>query len=650
MRQPSSQPPVQRDDTSGERPTDPAQIYRERAAHFAVLRDEARHAAFRAGNLTVLAFFAALVCAAFGVFHGPRVVLVLAGALAVACVAMFVRQAALDARYTRYRELFAFNEEGPARMARDWDAVPLRQPPEGSPDSALAGDLDLLGRASLQHLLSTASTGIGQSTVQCWLLEPAPPAEIRARQAAVAELAPQIELREELALDGRLIGQAQASYLRFLEWAEGEPWLRPQQWLVWLVWGLGALMVVTILLSAFGLTRYPLWLIPVLLDIAVSSLWGKRIEEILDAVAERQSAFAPYAEVYGLLAAHPFEAQALRDQQAQLGGDGPRADEEMRRLGRIARFAEMRHSMIFPVIQALTLWTFHVAWFLEGWQQVSGRFARKWLDALGEADALASLAALSFDHPDWCFPEMVEDGPALLEARDLGHPLLAPASCVRNDVTVGPPGSLLLVTGSNMSGKSTLLRALGTNIVLAQAGGPVCAASLRLPPMQLATSIRVSDSLEEGVSYFMAELRRLKEVVDAADAARAADGPPLFYLLDEILQGTNTGERQIAARRILMHLLAQGAIGVVSTHDLTLADAPEITSAAQQVHFTEQFTRGPDGPTMSFDYKLRPGLATSTNALKLMEIVGLDLGVPDLEASSGTAQQSSTQTEHDSVQ
>jgi DNA mismatch repair ATPase MutS len=188
---------------------------------------------------------------------------------------------------------------------------------------------------------------------------------------------------------------------------------------------------------------------------------------------------------------------------------------------------------------------------------------------------------------------------------------------------VGPPGTFLLVTGSNMSGKSTLLRAIGVNVVLAQAGGPVCADDMAIPPLALATSVRVRDSLEYGVSYYMAELRRIKEVVDAATEARAEGKRVPFFLLDEILHGTNTSERQIAARRIIRHLLALGATGVVSTHDLTLADSPDLARVSQQVYFTEQFSRGPEGPVMRFDYRLRPGVATSTNALKLMEIVGL---------------------------
>jgi DNA mismatch repair ATPase MutS len=208
----------------------------------------------------------------------------------------------------------------------------------------------------------------------------------------------------------------------------------------------------------------------------------------------------------------------------------------------------------------------------------------------------------------------------ILHAEALGHPLLPPASCVPNDVELGPPGTFLLVTGSNMAGKTTLLRSIGTNAVLAQAGAPACARRLVLPPLRVHTSMRVSDSLEAGVSLFMAELLRLRGVVNAA---REGGPVPVLFLLDEMLHGTNTAERQVAARRILAHLLRCGAVGAVSTHDLELGDTAELRAAAHAVHFREEVSNGKDGATMSFDYVLRAGPASSANALKLVELMGL---------------------------
>jgi DNA mismatch repair ATPase MutS len=270
-------------------------------------------------------------------------------------------------------------------------------------------------------------------------------------------------------------------------------------------------------------------------------------------------------------------------------------------------------------MQALTLWDFHVLFALERWRQAAGRHVRDWLDAVGEMDALSSLAAARRDNPEWAVPQLDDD--RVLVAEALGHPLIADDRRVSNDVTVGPTGTMLLVTGSNMSGKSTLLRAIGLNTVLAQAGSCACAARLRVPLCDIQSSIRVQDSLELGLSYFMAALARLKGVVDAAEHPRRADRV-LLYLLDEILQGTNSAERGIAVRAVARHLLDAGAIGVMTTHDLNLAGEEPLKSSAVLVHFTETVD---DRGTMGFDYHLRDGLATSRNALRLMQIIGIDL-------------------------
>jgi DNA mismatch repair ATPase MutS len=245
------------------------------------------------------------------------------------------------------------------------------------------------------------------------------------------------------------------------------------------------------------------------------------------------------------------------------------------------------------------------------------------MDALGRLEALSAVATLAADHPDWAFPTFVDDaGPPLFEARELGHPLLADGVAVRNDVTLGPPGRLLLVTGSNMSGKSTLLRSIGLAVVLAGTGGPVCAREARLPACRLFTSMRVQDSIEAGVSFFMAELKRLAALLAEAPP-EGSEGSLLFYLVDEILQGTNSDERRIAGRRLVRHLLRRRAIGAVTTHDLEFHRHPEVERASDLVHFRESVEGGPEGPLLTFDYRLRPGLATTRNALLLAERVGL---------------------------
>jgi DNA mismatch repair ATPase MutS len=298
-----------------------------------------------------------------------------------------------------------------------------------------------------------------------------------------------------------------------------------------------------------------------------------------------------------------------------IGGAAPALVAKLARLGGWSELRAGAALLHFPV-QAVTLWDFHVYFAMERWRSRSGRHVRGWIEALGTMDALAALARVRGDEPDWAMPR-VEAGAAALTATSLGHVLIAGDRRVLNDVQVGPAGTILLITGSNMSGKSTLLRAIGLNTVLAQAGAPVCAASFVMPPAAIHTSIRVQDSLELGLSYFMAALARLKQIVDAAETTKSR---VLVYLLDEVLQGTNSVERDLAVRAVVRHLLEAGAIGVMTTHDLALAGEEPLASAATLAHFTEQVHA--DG-TMTFDYRLRPGLATSTNALRLMQLIGI---------------------------
>ena len=613
----------------GEEATGPAAIYQQRCARFAALRAEYNRRRHQAANWTVFLFFAAVACfiAGFVKYSAP----LLAGgiALGLAFVAAFYWQVRMDHLHERYDLLWRINDEGLMRLRRDWDHLPLRLPVVAPAGHRYAGDLDILGHASLQHLLNTAGTPAGLATLQSWLLAPASPDVVAERQPAVAELAPNVEFRDEMTVFGRQMGLTPAAYERFVGWAEDAPWLASRRWLLWVARILPAIGLLLLILEILGVTRYPFWLAVPIVNYALTYAYGKQIEEQLERVSEKQVVFQPYAAFFASVGAQTFHAPLLRAIQTDLAHGEVNAAQSMRSLGRIMQVADLRRSMFFPVIQAATLWTVHAIWLLEGWQARFGRSVRRWLERLAEMEALAALATLPFDNPDWAFPELVQGETPHFTARALAHPLLPPETRVANDVTIGPPGTFLLVTGSNMSGKSTLLRAIGMNVALAQAGAPVCASSLRMPPLAMATSMRVQDSLERGVSYFMAELQRIKEVVDAAREAHEDGHFTPFFLLDEILHGTNTTERQIAVRRIIPHLLSLGAIGAVSTHDLLLAQAPEIAGVAHEVHFTESFHRGPDGPIMRFDYQLRPGIATTTNALKLMEIVGLPVEESD---------------------
>ena len=545
------------------------------------------------------------------------------------------------ARWAGVRRLVC--EQGAYRVARNWNALAAATIEPRTSDHPFAADLDVVGHASLARLLDVTSPGPGRRTLMTWLEGEAPvTAEIRARQEAVRELAPAVEWRETLtahAWSGARGSPRRTDIERFLEWAEREPWLTERRWVIWTARVLPFVIAPTATLAFLGLlwTRALVpppaawlvalaaaagrwWAFPFAGGLLLTMITRREVTDRLQAAMSNLGGLAAYAAMLAHVESASFAAPRLTSLRARLG-TGRGAARELTRLGSVVRLAEARYSpMGHAVLQILGLWDVHVLAALERWQIVSGTHARDWLAALGDAEALSALGTLAYDNPDWTTPEVV-DGPALIEARSLGHPLLAASVRVSNDVTVGPPGTFVLVTGSNMSGKSTLLRAIGTNVILAQAGGPVCAESMRLTPVDVWTSIRIDDSLEAGVSLFMAELRRLKRIVDAArDPARPR---PLLYLLDEILHGTNTAERRVAARRVLASLIKSGAIGAVTTHDLTLADDPALDQAAERVHFTERFERRDGAMTMTFDYRLRPGLATSANALKLLEMIGL---------------------------
>ena len=572
----------------------------------------------------------AVVGVAYFTVPGARMLL-LAVALTLFAIFMVlvVKHARVRRREIWYRELAQVALEARHRRLRRWEEF-SEPSPEPPPHHPYADDLDVFGHASLHVLLGTTSTRPGADMLTDWLLAPAPPEIVSRRQKAVRELAPAIDFRDELQALGRIAGPVEPEQFRLLlEWAESPAWLLPRPGLRWLAIALPMVLIATVSLHIFAVVPY-LWIVSVALSMGVAKRHTPRIHDDFTRTSSGESGLRRYHTLVAHIADGRFEDPLLAELREGLIGSGEAPAESeaparsLERLFRLVELANARYNeQVHYVLNIATLWDIHVLVRLERWKERHGEALRSWMAALGRTDALSALAGLAHAHPDWAFP-MIVDGkpgePLRLEATELGHPLLAPEDAIRNDVGLGPPGSLLLVTGSNMSGKSTLLRAIGANVILAGAGGPVCAEAMALPVSDLRTSMRIRDSLEEGISYFMAELKRLKAVCDAASAAKDR---PVLYLLDELLQGTNTAERQIAARRILHHLLDQHALGAVTTHDLTLADEEALKGRAVLVHFRESLETRDGGPPITFDYRLRPGLATSTNALRLMEIMGL---------------------------
>lgn len=599
---------------------DPAQHFRHRRDAAAAERDDLARRASRVSNLRLAVFglgVGALVWAELQPEYGGWALALFAAAL-VAFVALIVLHSRLEERERWAATMTAVNDESLARLRRDWDGLPevSATSPRGHP---YAHDLDVFGHGSLARFLATTGTAVGRERLHDWVLAPAPADEVRTRQDAVRELVPELEYRQTIQVSGRLAGDPEPGALdAFLDWAESEPWLLRRKPLLWAARLIPLATVVLAVLHVQGALARPWWILTLAAGTALLGASTKRIHRLMAGASFGEAGIRHYAGLVGRIQDGEFSSDALREIRSALT-DRCDARRELERLGWLIELAEMRHGGIFYVVVAIpTLWDFHVLWALERWKARAGGHVRDWVDDVARMDALCALAGPAHDEPGWSFPEMV-DGERI-EAKGLAHPLLGPDERVANDVEVGPPGTFLMVTGSNMSGKSTLLRAIGVNAILAEAGGPVCADSLRLPALDLRTSMRVEDSLERGISLFMAELQQLKRVVDAADAM---EDRILLYLLDEVLHGTNSAERQVAIREVLGHLLERRAIGAISTHDLALADAEPLAGAVVPVHFQE--TVHPEGhePAMTFDYRLRPGIATSTNAMKLVRLVGL---------------------------
>ena len=602
----------------------PSDWHAERAAYWTAARDRDTRIATRLSRLRLATFLAGAILSGWA-WHlsGQRAAdpLLVAGIAAFVVFGVFVRQHAgvLD-RIECADAGLRLAATATARIARDWNALPdLAAPADLDLDAhPYARDLDLFGHASLTKWIGRTATADGQHMLWSWLLTPADRDETLARQHAIEELAPRREWRERLGIEGAQTSLAIRELARFLEWAEGDRSAVPAFMRTAAV-ALPLTLLVLLVLFLAGAVQGAWWLIPMAANVVLSFVFAGSAHRTFDRASIGQRALARYSRMFDLVCGAAWGSARLAQLDAAMAAGEP-ASAAVRRIASLAEWSELRTGaaiLHFPV-QALTLWDFHVLFAMERWRRQSGRRVRAWIAALGEFDALSALAALRADEPDWAVPRIDGDADSLIGSA-LGHPLIAANRRVANDVRVGPPGTILLVTGSNMSGKSTLLRAIGLNAVLAHSGAPVCAAAMTLPPVELQTSIRVQDSLELGLSYFMAALARLKQIVDAAQRG-AGPGRRLLYLLDEVLQGTNSLERAAAVRAVAQHLIDAGAIGAMTTHDLALAGDEPLKSSAVPVHFTEQVHAG---GTMTFDYRLRDGIATSTNALRLMQLIGI---------------------------
>ena len=511
------------------------------------------------------------------------------------------------------RRILASYEHATARLEDRWVGLHPRPTRADLSQSLYATDLDIFGPASLFELLCEARTSLGEDTLAAWLLAPAPTPAVLDRQAAIADLRSRLNLREAFAgAPGPALPVLDLPALT--AWSE-RPSVSPPGWLRWLAPALVLLTAAAVWLS-FDLRNY----FPFVLMLAVNGTLTFAYRKAFPLLfAEAQTAARSLHSAAALLAAiegETFNAPPLQSLQAKLRSSTSSAAHASSQLAALSDWIDARSNYVVRVLDTPLLYSLQLALIVKRWKQKHGLQLGTWLQVLGEFEALLSLAAYSYEHPRDPFPH-VTPGPPGFAATGLAHPLLPATTCVRNDVNLGDPTRTLLISGSNMSGKSTLLRSVGINAVLAFVGAPVRADSLALSPLTVAASIQVNDSLQAGRSRFYAEILRLRAITEAAHTH-----PPVLFLIDEILAGTNSSDRLAGAQGVLDELTATGAIGLLSTHDLALTS---LTSSASEqsrnMHFEDTIENG----ELSFDYKLREGVVERSNGLALMRLIGLDV-------------------------
>jgi MutS domain V len=591
----------------------PAEVYARRlhALNLAQTADQRREKLLGYSKLVVAA--STLICALL-LLHYPKAIEFVALPVGV-FVVLAVLQEKLIRRLRFRARAIAFYERGIARLEDRWAGSGESGERFLDPLHPYARDLDLFGAGSIFELLCTARTRAGEETLAAWLLAAAPVEEVLRRQDALRDLQDRVAFREKLFSQGESLrlGLHPAA---LIAWGERKPIFDAQVtkvvtrtlallWILslvaWGVWGLGDVAgAMTILNLAWAHRLY------------------RRLDEAAGSVEKAADDLDLVAGVLSLLEHEEFRSAKLIELQATLSRDGIAPSAAIRKLARIVEHVRSRHSLFLRPLDLVTFWSAQLVFAAESWQKEFGPLIRGWLGAVGEMEALTALAGYAYEHPRDVFPDFGTAGP-LFDAEGMAHPLLPASKAVLNDLKLGDGLQLMILSGPNMAGKSTFIRSVGVNAVLAQCGAPVRAARLRLSPLTVAASICILDSLSGGVSRFYAEIHRVKLISDLA-----AETIPVLFLLDELLSGTNSHDRLAGSEFIVRSLMERNAIGIVSTHDLALTRIPEsMDGRAANCHFEDRFDAG----QLLFDFKLKPGVVKTSNALELMRSIGLEIDI-----------------------
>ncbi|MDP9009644.1 MAG: mismatch repair protein [Pseudomonadota bacterium] len=526
-------------------------------------------------------------------------------------IAMLVYHQRVRSLRTQAQRAVQFYRAGLDRLSDQWGGKGTTGARFDDRHHIYGDDLDLFGKDSLYELLCAARTQMGENILAEWLLAPADLEVIRARHASISDLRARFAFREAMAIDGESL-KIDLHPETLDAWARA-PNRLDRMWIRLSAPLIAGLAMAAVAVWAAWETLFPLIAV-IMIEIAIMFFLRKPIHAAITTVESAFEDLKGLAVLLNRIEAERFDAAPLHVLQRKLSSHSLGASAALSKLATIVNFVESRRNPILAPLMLLLMYPLQTALAAERWRSAHGSDIRSWLDVLGEIEALISLGQYAYEQCDDSFPQFLE-GPPAFEARGLGHPLIPAAVRVRNDVGISAETRVLLVSGSNMSGKSTLLRTIGINTVLAMAGAPVRAKSLQLTPLQIGASIRINDSLHEGSSRFYAEITRLRQLFEPTRL-------PLLFLLDELLQGTNSADRRIGAQGLLRALIKKGAIGLISTHDLALTDIAGLEPGAiKNVHFQDELVDG----KLKFDFHLRDGVVTKNNGIELMRSIGLDV-------------------------
>ena len=484
-------------------------------------------------------------------------------------------------------------------------------------DHFYANDMDIFGRASLYQFLNRTTSELGAEKLAAWLLSPANTETIGLRQAAIKELATKNEWRQNLQAIGKESSIKKNTLEKIKHWLQ-EPNLflqyKPWQWLRWL---LPIIICSITVLYSFDIITEKLWYLFLFIFLAIAYQINKLVAPLHNTLSSMVDDLSILSQSIAAIEKEPFASPLLQQLKTDLQRQNIEASNKIKKLKKILDRLDLRYNIVIAIpLNIFLMWNLQQVLNLEKWKKDNDDNVQLWFDTLAEFEALHSFATLHCNHPAYCFP-ILKENHFFINATELGHPLIHQNKRINNFINIKTAGEIMLVTGSNMAGKSTYLRSIGINVILTMAGAPVCAKSFELSPVQLLSSMRIADNLEESTSTFYAELKKLKTVIEKINA-----GEKVFVLLDEILRGTNSLDRHTGSDALIRQLIKQKAAAILATHDVALAALEnEFPKNILNFHFDAQ-TKGEE---LFFDYKLKDGVCTNMNASLLMKKIGLEL-------------------------